>query len=240
MIFSSVLCTQTNHGKYSRWFGMALLLDAACLSLGRRGQGCFHRARGYALAADLDYENGNSSKLPSHVSGLGWACAMARPKLPFQAKWEPEVKGYSVRTIRGWYGTLSRQYEFDDLMQEAYLVFLRCSDKLKVDNPRWFMALYKRSLHWRLCDLVSAMQPYSYLEEVSEVVELVAFDTSTEVFEVLESMPFELRLVAADLSRPVARLLKSQKDVVTFGSRLKHYLQQEIQNGCEARQRQGC
>lgn len=71
----------------------------------------------------------------------------------WKPKWEPEVKGWAFKYIRDnkWrYETIN---DIDDLMQDAYLVFLKVADAYpRVVEAPHFMALYKTSLSNYLTD----------------------------------------------------------------------------------------
>lgn len=69
--------------------------------------------------------------------------------------WEGVVKGYAINKINldlwkfNWLG-----YEFDDLYQEAWLIFYSCKEEYKeIDTPQHFMSLFKTALHNRFYDL---------------------------------------------------------------------------------------
>lgn len=120
-----------------------------------------------------------------------------RPRIPFQPRWEPEIKGYALRTVATWYPRLKKAHEFSDLMQEAWIVFALCSRcyQGKVDNPRWFMALYKTSLLNRMKTIRDGAPRYS-LEEVPESDQLTVPDDSMIAAAVRE-LPKELLEVLA-------------------------------------------
>lgn len=79
-----------------------------------------------------------------------------RPKLSFRPSFTPEIRGVTVNTVRKYYRTLHRTHEFEDLLQEAFLVYWRCKNRYTgtVDNPAWFMSLYTQALHNRLRDML--------------------------------------------------------------------------------------
>lgn len=86
-------------------------------------------------------------------------------RLPYTPRWPGAIEGYTVNTLRrsGVYGRLSAWLEFEDLLQEAYVVFARCKHRYagRVTEPAWFMALYKTALHNRLSTLIVAHRKYS-------------------------------------------------------------------------------
>lgn len=60
---------------------------------------------------------------------------------------------------------------FEDAYQEAFLKFLEVANKYEgvVDNPRWFMGLYKRALANRITDLANTTNRMRRLVCFSEI-----------------------------------------------------------------------
>lgn len=71
--------------------------------------------------------------------------------------WEGAPRKYAQRVIRKQLWRIATTCDFDDAMQEAYLVYLRCARKYayRVDNEAWFMALYKSALSRELVNLAN-------------------------------------------------------------------------------------
>jgi hypothetical protein len=69
-------------------------------------------------------------------------------------QFDGSFKGYAVNLCMRSHWRVARIMEVDDLVQEAYLVFHKCSVKYShvTDAPQ-FMALYKRALANRITDL---------------------------------------------------------------------------------------
>lgn len=71
----------------------------------------------------------------------------------FVPQWEGVIEGYVTNSLRMNYFRVEATMTRDDLMQEAYLVFLRCKTtyegKIKASEPQHFTALFKRS--WANC-----------------------------------------------------------------------------------------
>jgi hypothetical protein len=64
-----------------------------------------------------------------------------------QHQWRGPLRQWAAKFIKKNQWRCDRIYEFDDLMQEAYLIFLRISEKYPhVVEPRHFMGLYKIAL----------------------------------------------------------------------------------------------
>lgn len=76
-------------------------------------------------------------------------------KRKFLATWEGPINGYAVNYVNANLWRLYNRYNFDELVNEAFLVYCKVSITYanKVDNPKWFMALYKTALSNRMHDL---------------------------------------------------------------------------------------
>lgn len=72
---------------------------------------------------------------------------MTRKRLNYLPKWEGSIAGWAIKFIKNNYWRVASQYEMEDLIQDAYLKFLICDDRYgHLNNPRLFMALFKKSL----------------------------------------------------------------------------------------------
>ncbi len=70
-----------------------------------------------------------------------------RAHLEWSPKWEGVVSGWTANFIRRNHWRCDALHEFDDLMQDAFLVFLKICDKYpRVIEERHFVALYKRAI----------------------------------------------------------------------------------------------
>jgi DNA-directed RNA polymerase specialized sigma24 family protein len=81
------------------------------------------------------------------------------PKKPlvFFPRWEGEIEGWACKYIGKNLWRYRPDLEFDDLYQEAYLVFQRVADKyLHVSEPRHLMALFKMAVRRQFIDIVKA------------------------------------------------------------------------------------
>lgn len=89
----------------------------------------------------------------------------------FEAAWEGAFEGYTAKYINANLWRVARTCDFEDAMQEARIVFLRCARKYadKVDNAAWFMAVYKRSLAGRFADLSTNDTRYRAVGELCGV-----------------------------------------------------------------------
>ena len=62
----------------------------------------------------------------------------------YSPKFEGPIMGYVANSLTGHVWKVAPLYDRDDLMQEAYLVFLRCASKYPaLDEGKHFMALFK-------------------------------------------------------------------------------------------------
>lgn len=127
-----------------------------------------------------------------------------RPLL-YRPRWEGEIQGYAYNSTRRYWPTLSRWYEWPDLMQEAYIVFMACERKYtgKVNRARWFMALFKTAWHNRLVNIIVSVPRYSLLDagDGESVPDLPCVDLSRELWDVARSLPRELQVVLGDVCR---------------------------------------
>lgn len=71
--------------------------------------------------------------------------------------------------VRSWYPRFADQMEFEDLVNEAWCVFLKCQRRYAgvVDNPKWFMAIFVISLRRRFYSLLGHNPAYISYEEVT-------------------------------------------------------------------------
>ena len=77
-----------------------------------------------------------------------------RVRLSWSPKWEGHIRGWAVNFIRKNQWRCDRLHDFDDLLQDAYLVFLKIEERYpRVVHPPHFMALYKRALQNQFHDL---------------------------------------------------------------------------------------
>lgn len=69
------------------------------------------------------------------------------------AKWPPHVEGYCVNFLNKQFWKVESTCERDDVMQEAYCVYLRCKRKYPQIEGAHFMALFKRAWSNHFIDL---------------------------------------------------------------------------------------
>ena len=152
-----------------------------------------------------------------------------RPTIVYRPRWKGAIEGYTVNTVRKNFSQLSANYEFEDLMQEAYIKFLKCERKYAgvVNNDRWFMALYKRALQHRIVSLIRRSREYSFIEYHSPHT-MPESSASEGVFEVIRKLPHELAMIVWTMSSPteISRgLLAIERPIRGSKARqLKNYL----------------
>jgi len=90
------------------------------------------------------------------------------PRIKYVPRWPGPIEGHAVNTAKHFYGTLHPWHEFDDLLQEAYIVFMRCKNAYgdTVDNPAWFMSLFSNSLRNRFINLIKHGPRYNFTEDM--------------------------------------------------------------------------
>ena len=72
----------------------------------------------------------------------------------FIPKWEGFVSSYSKSMVLKEYWRFKNScYAVDDLMQEAYIVFLKCTQRYTISNTQHLLGIYKVMLHNFLFDL---------------------------------------------------------------------------------------
>lgn len=88
------------------------------------------------------------------VDGFRLACSNGKghgrnmKKVPYTPRWQGAVQGHAINTARRIYPSLCAEHEFEDLLQEAYLIYLKVKRRYpQVDTPQWFMSLFSRSLY---------------------------------------------------------------------------------------------
>lgn len=70
-----------------------------------------------------------------------------RKKLKFTPVFEGPIKGWAINYIHKNYWRVEKRFEFEELVQEAYVFFLVCKKKYPdVNTPQHFMALFKQCL----------------------------------------------------------------------------------------------
>jgi hypothetical protein len=89
-----------------------------------------------------------------------------KAKLNFTPTWEGAIKNWAAKHIRENLWRCDSIHGFDDLMQDAYLWFVKiCERYPRVNDPRHFMSLFKTTLRNKLHDHARYMQRKRVLHE---------------------------------------------------------------------------
>lgn len=88
-----------------------------------------------------------------------------RPRFP------GPIQGYATNTIKHFYPALCADHEFDDLLQEAYIVFMKCSKAYMppagtLNIPAHFMNYFKRGLTNKLINMAAKCHPRISIEDI--------------------------------------------------------------------------
>lgn len=127
----------------------------------------------------------------------------------YTPEWEGPVEGYTKNFLRANFWRVERLMEYGDALSECYCVFLHLQREYfgVVDNPWWFMSLYKTSL-WRKFNTLSNRDTAHrnrivYLEE-QEMAEQAEVGALAEFISDLENAPEEaLALLRVLLDAPL-------------------------------------
>jgi|SRR3990167_2456927 len=118
-------------------------------------------------------------------------------KIKYVPRWPGAIEGYAVNCIRRFYAQLAAEHELEDLLQEAYIVFMRCKARYSstVDNPRWFMALFQRALSNKLINLVHTTGRYISCEDIELMMNANGTHTPDIGYMrcVMEELPVEIK-----------------------------------------------
>jgi len=115
------------------------------------------------------------------------------PRIKFVPRFSGAIHGRTVNVIRKFFPKLCSEYEFDDLLQEAYIVFMKCKAASNADSPKWFMALYDRSLHNKMINLTEKCGRYISIEELDSIDEPVTHFDEAFLRVVLKQLPARVR-----------------------------------------------
>lgn len=125
-------------------------------------------------------------------------------------EWTGVFEGYATNFVarNGW--KVARTMDRDDALQEAHLVFLRCVSRYQVEDPKHFMALYKRMLSTHFIDAArdsSAVRDHEVSSTRVEggeddthwqtVESAGALDVDAELHELIRKMPARVRAVVS-------------------------------------------
>lgn len=127
-----------------------------------------------------------------------------RMKLNPLPQWPGSVEGFVVNYLKANYWRVESTMSYDDAMQEAHVVFLRCKRKYSVEEPKHFMALFKTSLVRVFADLSkldSEIRAMVSLQQEDEGGESIVFeavgdlDNNGGIIVALDQAPSEIKEV---------------------------------------------
>lgn len=76
--------------------------------------------------------------------------------MSFVAEWAGPIEGYVVNFLSKQHWKIKRTVPWEDAMQEAYCVFLRCKRKYPdIEEPQHFMALFKTAWYRHFTDFTN-------------------------------------------------------------------------------------
>lgn len=76
--------------------------------------------------------------------------------MTYQPIWKGPIEGYVTNQLQKIMWRVASTMDRDDVLQEAYIVFLRCSTKYPdMDTPQHFMALFKTAWSRRVHELAN-------------------------------------------------------------------------------------
>lgn len=110
-------------------------------------------------------------------------------KRKFLAEWDGPIEGYTVKYVSKW--NYNNLFELQEMIHEGYLVFTKTKIKYanSVDNPSWFMSLYKTSLRNRLVDLTKRK---IILESLDQEYNLGSYEMDGYLLVLINQAPEEL------------------------------------------------
>jgi len=119
---------------------------------------------------------------------------MNRAKLKFRPQFKGEIEGWAVNYISRNVWKLGLEHEFDDLLQDAYFYFLKCTDRYStVVEPKHFMSLFKTCLRNHFYELANQRTRRAEVHtEVEQQIELTDDIDELETRLLLDSAPTEI------------------------------------------------
>lgn len=135
-------------------------------------------------------------------------------KIPYTPRFVGAFEGRAFNAVKKVYPRLAAEWEFEDLLQEAAVVFLACRERYKgtVDNPAWFMALFSRALHNRFIDLQRGSFSYISLDELAEHDEPATERDAGFCWRVLQELPSDMKELLAALGLGDVSVLPALQD----------------------------
>lgn len=140
-----------------------------------------------------------------------------RTKLNHLPKWPGSIEGFVTNYLKANFWRVESTMSYDDALQEAYVVFLRCERKYSVEEPKHFMALFKTSLVRVFADLSkldSELRNIQSLQQEDSDGEPLVFeavgdlDNNGSVIAAIEQAPSEVKEVLQLLLNAPIELLE--------------------------------
>lgn len=120
------------------------------------------------------------------------------------------IEAYTKKSIKSFLPRVRSHYEYDDLYQEAVTVYLWCKKRYTtVDNPAWFMAMYKRGLQIRFCDILKACSKQWPLVPLDNTIPHGTTDCDGLLAVALKQMPKEILDALVTLATCGTRVVRS-------------------------------
>lgn len=82
-----------------------------------------------------------------------------RPHIEWEPVWDGYVRNWTVGFIKKNLWRCDKVTDFDDLLQDAYLIFVRIRERYpRVVEPRHFMALFRTTMSNEMCNISRRQQ----------------------------------------------------------------------------------
>ena len=121
----------------------------------------------------------------------------------FEPEWKGPIEGYVVNFLADQHWKIARTVPWDDAMQEAYVIFLRCKRKYQVEEAKHFMSLFKSAWFNHFTDMANEDTELRRVGPLPESPEGSPYDSIGEVdcdghlAVLVEQAPREVALVLA-------------------------------------------
>lgn len=140
---------------------------------------------------------------------------MNRVRVKFRPVWAGSVEGWTVNYINRHLWKLQPDWAFDDVYQEAYIVFMDCVDRYPhVVDPPHFMSLYSRSIsNWIIDEATRRTKKRTVFSPQQEVA---ADGEGVDIFDLVgtsrDESDYLLMCLSAEMGpEPVKRVVEHLK-----------------------------
>ena len=124
----------------------------------------------------------------------------SREVLGFEPEWNEDLVGWVISFAVRNEWRVAPVYDVDDLISEAYLVFVKCDERYLVTEPAHFATLFRRMFVNRVHD-IAWYQNEDCKAEVHHVEESLSFGGDAE-YKFLSELPDDIRRVVELLANP--------------------------------------